>query len=92
MGKTVASVTVLGSVAILQVGLPKFCVYCYTFDYSEEHVHDRLLQLLGFVPEATKIRKVRLVAPSKMMYCVEFAYLWESEKSRDEPTPRAMAR
>ena len=63
---------------------PNFFVHCYTFDYSEHQVRKRLEHLVGFMPNATKIRRVRLVAPSKIMYCVEFNFSLQDgeEKTR----------
>ena len=49
-------------------------VYCYTFGPSQSAVSEHL-KLLTDLPEmqrAAKIRQVRLVSPSKAMFCVEF--------------------
>ena len=49
-------------------------VYCYTFSPSQSAVseHLRLLTDLPEMQRAAKIRQVRLVSPSKAMFCVEF--------------------
>ncbi|OLP86703.1 tRNA (guanine(37)-N1)-methyltransferase [Symbiodinium microadriaticum] len=62
-------------------GLRRFCAYCYTFDYSEEQVLKRLEHLLNYLPQATKIRKVRLVAPRKIMYCVKLDFYLRATSS-----------
>ena len=49
-------------------------VYCYTFASSRSEVLEHLKLLLPHLPElhTAKIRHVRLVSPSKAMFCVEF--------------------
>ena len=49
-------------------------VYCYTFASSRSEVLEHLKLLLPHLPEVhtAKIRHVRLVSPSKAMFCVEF--------------------
>ena len=65
---------------VFQEGSRRFCAYCYTFDYSEEQVLKRLAHLLNYLPQATKIRKVRLVAPRKIMYCVKLDFYLRAPK------------
>ena len=75
-----------GKAWIFQEGLRRFCAYCYTFDYSEEQVLKRLEHLLNYLPQATKIRKVRLVAPRKIMYCVKLDFYLRATSSDSRKT------
>ena len=47
-------------------------VHCYTFSSSRRDVLERLKVLLPSLEVTAKIRQVRLVSPSKAMFCVEF--------------------
>ena len=46
-----------------------FCIYSYTFDYSESEVSERIPKCM-----AAKICRVRLVAPAKWMFCVQLDF------------------
>ncbi|UKJ88664.2 tRNA (guanine(37)-N(1))-methyltransferase [Theileria orientalis] len=55
--------------------LRKCMVHCYCFSAQkeyEEEIDDRMTRALGVKLKRYKITKVRNVAPSKQMYCVEF--------------------
>lgn len=67
----ITSVTISSSMARSEGNLS---VYCYTFASSRSEVLEHLKLLLPHLPEVhtAKIRHVRLVSPSKAMFCVEF--------------------
>ena len=67
MGNTISSTRREGNLNV-------YYVYCYTFASSQSEVLEHLKLLLPHRPElhTAKIRHVRLVSPSKAMFCVEF--------------------
>merc|ERR1712039_282903 len=66
-----------GSSSLFAGSALRLDMHCYCFAHDPEHpeveIHPRMVAALGHVPESTKIREVRDVAPKKNMYCVEFS-------------------